>query len=191
MHKNFEFLNSFGAITPETFSKLQNIAKFRSFDGAVPIAEFGKVPSKIYLLLSGVMRCYITSDSGKEHNKSFFFPMSFVGSLTALIKEAPSEVVYETISPCKVYEIDFYKLKALCAEDIEINNLYSKILEQVFMLYEKRQLELISLDATQRYQRLKKDIPNIDSLVPQYHIASYLSITAVQLSRIRKKLKDT
>lgn len=136
------------------------------------------------------MRAYLTSESGKEHNKSFFFPMSFAGSLTALIKKVPSEIVYETITACKVYEIDYYKLQALCKTDIEVNNLYSRILEQVFMRYEKRQLELISLDATQRYQKLKKDIPNIDVLVPQYHIASYLSITPVQLSRIRKKLKE-
>ncbi|MFD2725916.1 Crp/Fnr family transcriptional regulator [Hyunsoonleella rubra] len=190
MQKQFNFLNSFGDISKETFAKLQNISKFRKFEADIQVAEFGKVPSKIYLLTSGVMRAYITSESGKEHNKSFFFQMSFAGSLTALIKKVPSEIVYETITACEVYEIDYYKLQALCKTDIEVNNLYSRILEQVFMRYEKRQLELISLDATQRYQKLKKDIPNIDVLVPQYHIASYLSITPVQLSRIRKKLKE-
>ena len=45
------------------------------------------------------------------------------------------------------------------------------------------------MDATQRYLKLCKKIPDIESLIPQYQIASYLGITPVQLSRIRKKMK--
>jgi len=35
----------------------------------------------------------------------------------------------------------------------------------------------LTLDATQRYLKLRTQIPNIDDLIPQYQIASYLSIT--------------
>ena len=53
---------------------------------------------------------------------------------------------------------------------------------------EKRIFDLSSLDAKQRYLKLRKFIPEIDALIPQYHIASYLNITPVQLSRIRKDI---
>lgn len=189
MQKVIEFLNSYGDVSFSTLSKLQKISKFRTVNANVQLDKFNKIPSKIYLLLSGTMRCYITSESGKEHNKNFFFPFSFAGSLTALIKKEPAKIVYETLSECKFYEIDFNQLMELAKNDNAISNLYSRLLEQVFIIYEKRQLELISMDASQRYQKLKEDIPNIDKLIPQYHIASYLSITPVQLSRIRKRLK--
>ncbi|TBN06466.1 Crp/Fnr family transcriptional regulator [Hyunsoonleella flava] len=191
MFNNDEFSDSFGHIPEETFLKIKGISEFKKFDPHVQLDELGKVPSKLYLLISGVMRCYITSESGKEFNKRFFFPMNFAGSLTALIKNAPSEVVYETITECSLYEIDYKELKQMCATDIVISNLYTVILEKVFMRYEKRQLELISMNASQRYLKLKEDIPNIDKLVPQYHIASYLSVTPVQMSRIRKKMKES
>lgn len=191
MFDNDEFSDPFGNVPEETFLKVKEISEFRTVDASIQLDELGKVPSKLYMLISGVMRCYVTSESGREFNKRFFFPMDFAGSLTALIKNAPSEVVYETITECNFYEIDYKKLKALCATDITISNLYATILEKVFMRYEKRQLELISLNASQRYLKLKEDVPNIDKLVPQYHIASYLSITPVQLSRIRKKLKES
>jgi len=61
-------------------------------------------------------------------------------------------------------------------------------LEQVFISYEERNLDLMTLNATESYIKLRKQIPDIDSLIPQYQIASYLSISPVQLSRIRKKL---
>ncbi|WP_203258629.1 Crp/Fnr family transcriptional regulator [Hyunsoonleella ulvae] len=191
MFNNDEFLDSFGHIPEDTFLKLKGISQFKKIDANTQLDELGKVPSKVYLLISGVMRCYVTSESGKEFNKRFFFAMDFAGSLTALIKNAPSEIVYETITQCTLYEIDYKELREMCATDIVVSNLYTSMLEKVFMRYEKRQLELISLNASQRYLKLKSDIPDIDKLVPQYHIASYLSITPVQLSRIRKKLKES
>jgi hypothetical protein len=44
------------------------------------------------------------------------------------------------------------------------------------------------LNGTERYLKLKKQISGIENLIPQYHIASFLNITPVQLSRIRKDL---
>ena len=73
--------------------------------------------------------------------------------------------------------------------NIDISNLYNRILESVYILYEAKQLETAALDATQRYLQLKRRIPNIENLIPQYQIASYLNISPVQLSRIRKSLK--
>ncbi|GGD10426.1 Crp/Fnr family transcriptional regulator [Hyunsoonleella pacifica] len=191
MFNNDEFLDAFGHIPEDTFLKFKGISQFKKIDANTQLDELGKVPSKLYLIISGVMRCYVISESGKEFNKRFFFTMDFAGSLTALIKNAPSEIVYETITQCTLYEIDYKELREMCATDIIVSNLYTSMLEKVFMRYEKRQLELISLNASQRYLKLKSDIPEIDKLVPQYHIASYLSITPVQLSRIRKKLKES
>ena len=115
-------------------------------------------------------------------------PLSFVGSFTSIIKKQPSKLTYEALTDCKLYEIDFNKIVDLCEHDIQISNLYNKILEKIFMSYEERQLELISMDAKQRYLQLLKRLPNIDSMIPQYQIASYLGITPVQLSRIRKTI---
>lgn len=189
MFHNDKFSDSFGYIPEEAFFKIKEISEFKKIAPHVQLDQLGKVPSKLYLILSGVMRCYITSESGKEFNKRFFFPMDFAGSLTALIKNAPSEMIYETITECKLYEINYKQLKEMCASDIVISNLYTSMLEKVFMSYEKRHLEFISLNASQRYLKLKEEMPNIDKLLPQYHIASYLSITPVQMSRIRKKMK--
>ena len=76
----------------------------------------------------------------------------------------------------------------LCNKSLELNSLYAKVLEAVYTKYEKRLVELISLDAKSRYLALRRQIPDVDSIIPQYHIASFLGITAVQLSRIRKKI---
>jgi hypothetical protein len=60
---------------------------------------------------------------------------------------------------------------------------------------ENRIHDLTSLDAKSLYLKLKTENPEIEKSIPLYHIASYLNVTPVQLSRIRrdlyKKVKTT
>ena len=188
MHKNFIFLNSISDISEETFSEIQKITTFKRIEAGTQLVKLGDVPSKAYMIVSGVIRCYLITESGKEFNKSFYLPVSFAASLTALMKRKPSSLVFGALTDCKIYEIDYYKIMDLCKKNPKLKDLYTKILEFLYIKYEKRLIASISLNATERYLQLQKEIPNVDALISQYHIASYLGITSVQLSRIRKKL---
>lgn len=190
INSSFEFLNSVGDIPEDLFRELESISEFKRVKAGHQVVKFNEVPTKVYLLVSGIIRCYLSTESGKEYNKSFYFPTSFMGPLTALVKKQPSRFVFETISECELYEVDYAKLMQLYNKSTVLKRFYSKILEMVYMQYEKRLVDLISLDATERYLELRKEHPNIDRLISQYHIASYLGITPVQLSRIRKKILD-
>ena len=44
------------------------------------------------------------------------------------------------------------------------------------------------MDAGERYLLFRERFSTLEQLIPQYHIASYLSISPTQLSRIRHKL---
>lgn len=182
---NYKFLNGISPISESLFFRLQLISSFKLFKKDDVVTNFGEVPTKAYLLLDGVMRAFIQDDVGKEYNKNIFTPSSFVASFTSIIRDKPSLLCYQALTNCKTFEIDFKSFLNICQQDIEASVLYSRILERIFITYEKRNLELLSLNATQRYHQLRSRIPHIDSLIPQYQIASYLNITPVQLSRIR------
>jgi hypothetical protein len=78
-----------------------------------------------------------------------------------------------------------------------INRLYDKyphiersariLAEYLFVKKEKREIELVTLEVKERYAIFQKEHLNLEQLIPQYHIASYLGITPTQLSRIRSK----
>ena len=189
MNPNYLFLNSFVDLPEDAFNKLKKLGVFKRIKAKTIVTKTGETPTKYYLLVSGLMSAHMDSECGKVFTKNIFSPMSFVASLTALIKKEPSKLTYKTLTDCKVYEFDFIELMKLCESDFMISLLYARILEQVFIVYEKRNMELQSLDATQRYLKLRKRIPKIDDLIAQHQIASFLSITPIQMSRIRKKLK--
>jgi CRP-like cAMP-binding protein len=190
MNPIIAFLNSFGNVSEDMLTELKEITVYKKIDSGQQIVRLHEVPTKLYILLSGVIRCYLSTEAGKDYNKSFYLPISFMGSLTALIKSKPSLFVFESLTACEVYEIDYNKFMDLCKENSSINTLYSKVLETVYMNYENRLMDLIALDAKGRYLELIKQVPMVEKLIPQFHIASYLGITPVQLSRIRKKLES-
>jgi CRP-like cAMP-binding protein len=191
MNANLEYLKKVGGISEDSFKELTEIAEYRKVPANTILCEPGAIPTHVYMLVSGVINAFVTSESGKYFNKRLFTPISFAGGLTAILKNKPSEVTYMTLTECKFYELNFEDFKALCRRNFEIGRLYVRVLELAFIAYEERSLDLMRLDATNRYLKLRKQIPNIDNLIPQYQIASYLNITPVQLSRIRKKLNIT
>lgn len=185
---NLDFLNNFSPLSDESLKKLEGISLIRKIPANTQLVPAGENTKTIYMLLSGILRSYITTEDGKDYSKRIYSPFSFAAALTALIKNKPSEISIESLTDCKVFEIDFEEFKQLCRENFDIGRLYVRVLENVFITYENRSLELLRLSASEMYVALRKRIPNIDKLIPQYKIASYLGVTPVQLSRIRKKL---
>ncbi|ULC58331.1 Crp/Fnr family transcriptional regulator [Flaviramulus sp. BrNp1-15] len=185
-----DFLNSFTKVSDKNIESLLKISELKKVKAGTQLIKLGEVPTKAYMIMSGIIRCYLITESGKEFNKSFYLPVNVVGPLTSLIHSKPSIFVFETLIDSEIYEVDFLRFKDLCEKNLEVNLLYSSVLESIYTRYETRLLELISMEAKDRYLELKKKIPNVDDIIPQYHIASYLGITPVQLSRIRKKIDD-
>ena len=188
MKKLIDILSEWYPLSEETKKQYLGLLEVQKFKKREHIAKLGEVPTQFFVLMDGVVRSYMTDEKGKEFTRSLYVPMRVVGAFSALISQKPAAVVYECLTDCTFLVGDYNKFKELAAENIELANLYNKLLELIFIRMEKRIFELSALDAKQRYLKLKKHIPEIENLIPQYHIASYLNITPVQLSRIRKDL---
>lgn len=183
-----DFINNFHVLPQESYANFCKLTKFVKFSNKDILAKYGEVPENLFILKSGVVRSYYTDEKGKEYIRSLFIPFSATGALGALILDKSSDISYDCLTDCELYAINFKDLKKLALRDKDIAYMYARALESVFLLLESRIYSLTVLDATMRYEKIKKAIPNIENLIPQYHIASFLNITPVQLSRIRKKI---
>ncbi len=166
---------------------LSSIIKRESFPKGKAIIKQGQVPTNFYILVDGVARSFVNRKN-KEHTRTIYTGITTFGPLSSLSIKSSSNATYECLTDCEFFIGDFNELIKIIKNHHEISLLYSKVLEKVFIRTEQRLDELALLNATERYLKLKKDVPDIDNLIPQYHIASFLNITPVQLSRIRKKI---
>ncbi|MGJ8734563.1 MAG: Crp/Fnr family transcriptional regulator, partial [Cellulophaga sp.] len=87
------------------------------------------------------------------------------------------------------YKLETSKLKQLFFDDIHIANWGRKFAEQELIKTEERLISRQFRTATERYQDLLKNNSDLIKRVQLGHIASYLGITQVSLSRIRASIK--
>lgn len=178
-------------ISKNSSEQLKGIFKEKKFKKKAPLSFKNHISTKFYIVKSGILRSYITDDKGKEFIKFIYTKHSVVGAFSSLIRKKEKNVIIDCLTNCDLIEVDFVEFKNLANSNQEILQLYNNLLELLFIKLENRFYELSSLNATQLYLKFKKDNPGIENLIPLYHIASYLNITPVQLSRIRKDLYKT
>ena len=183
-----DFISTINPIPKESSDKLLNLIRIKEYKKGDNLVNIGEIPNDFYILKKGVVRSFYTDHKGKEYIRHIFTPFKATGALGALILSKPSRLSYNCLLDCEVYAFNFEEFKSLKENDQEICRLYSSILESIFLTLESKIYDLSVLNATERYLKLKKQNPNIENLIPQYHIASYLNITPVQLSRIRKEI---
>ena len=73
--------------------------------------------------------------------------------------------------------------------DPRMARLYRDLPAEAFIRNERREAVLLTCNAEQRYQWLLQHEPDLPERVAQFHIASYLGVDAVSLSRLKRKLK--
>lgn len=145
-----------------------------------------------YFIQDGCMRTYFIDHSGKEHTLQFAVKGWWISDYIALYgKEKTKSVSYiECLKDATVFKISKKDFDKLGDELPSLNRFYIIKLESAFGAFQKRILENLTLSAKERYINFVKTYPNIEQLVKNYHIASFLGITTESLSRIRKEMAN-
>lgn len=184
----YKFVNKISNLSDQSWSSLVSHAEEIQLKKDDYFVKEGEVSKEIGLLTKGIIRSYYISKEGKEYNKTLFSAPSIVGSYVSIITGKPNRLPQQALTDCTITKIPISIIEDLSKEQIEIERLRRKIAEMFFVLKEKRELEMVILQAEERYLIFRKEYPGVEQLIPQYHIASYLGISATQLSRIRKKM---
>lgn len=61
-------------------------------------------------------------------------------------------------------------------------------MERFFASFQKRILSDLAMSAKDKYMKFLQTYPQIEQVIKNYHLASYLGITTESLSRIRKEI---
>lgn len=148
----------------------------------------GEVPRKLGFVNQGLFRYYYTDEKGKEFTKGFFPENTFLSSYSAMIQERASYFGIEALEDSTIVTFDIQSWNELLNQHLCWNKLLIAILEKGFVKKENREREFLLFDAEKRYALFLDQYPGLEKRIKQHMIASYLGITDVALSRIRKKI---
>ncbi len=175
-------------ISDEAIEMFKSIVEEKTYYKGETLLDNGKINDNFYVVINGLVASFIRNEDGSNFIRSIYTEKKAIASLQSLINNKKSNASYECLVNSTVIEGKFSNFIKLADTNPIFHKLHIKILEGIYIDSEKRITELSSFDASQRYMQLKKEITNIDNILPQYQIANYLNITPVQLSRIRKKI---
>jgi CRP-like cAMP-binding protein len=144
----------------------------------------GHVATTFYFILSGIGRVYYFAD-GNEITDYFAWEGQFIGALDSLFSGKPG-----------LFGVQFLEeTHALCLRYSDLNRLYSRyhelehigriIATQSYLDELTRTKAFQTVNAKERYKILLQTEAHLLQRVSLGHIASYLGISQVQLSRIR------
>lgn len=182
------YFSSLAPLAPGTFqfvAALFREAPLKKYDY---FALEGRVEKRIGFLTEGVVRAFYRTSDGAEYNKHFFTAPSLIGAYSSLISGSVNQINQQALTDCMLWTADYQELTRLYAAHPELERIGRRNAELAFVEKEQREIDIVLLDADKRYENFRKNFPDLEQVIPQYQIASYLGITPTQLSRIRQKM---
>lgn len=150
----------------------------------------GAMWDKAFFIERGMIRMHMIGSDGRDFNTSFWAEGSMVLPITADMQEQAVRFNISALEDCVVWHAPLCDLRT----GLESRGLWEPVRAELLgiLLHRKsqRELDLLTLDGRARYQRFCQLEPGLAARVPLVHLASYLGLTDVSLSRIRRQLKD-
>lgn len=153
------------------------------------VLEAGETQEIVPLLISGVVRGFLLDADGRDTTDCFVYkPGEVVMGCNSLGK--PSQISMETMSECTMMTVPLDIVLSLMDSCPELLHIYNRYLAEALERHWEEKMLMNRCSAMERYQWFLKHYPGLIQTVSNKHIASFLGMTPVTLSRLRRKLRD-
>lgn len=142
----------------------------------------GQSNTRHYFVEKGMLRLYLLDAKGREFNILFATEGQVLGDLAT-----PQPTVYflETVENSIVHSISNDEMLDMSAKVLSVSTVASvDLIRRSYVFLQKRMVSILSKTAEDNYLDLRDHSPALLQRLPQYHIASYLGVSAEFLSKI-------
>lgn len=169
----------------------KRVAKLHTYKRWAYVFQANKINDSEYLLLDGIAQRGHEHPDGVWVTTGFYLPGSVITPHFARTQNNRSIFSLQALT-----EVTMAVVPAACLDELrhtngEFREFGQRVVEQeLAQMYKQQALERCS-SALDRLKYLRETFPNLENLVPHHFIASYLGITKVSFSRLRKRLMSS
>lgn len=142
--------------------------------------------SRIAYIAKGLFRYYYLTPKGDDITKHFSTEGDFVSSYASLIYQRPSAYGIVAEEDATVLVIDKSTYLGLLESGGPWERIARHYTEHIYNLKELREASLLLMDARARYVDFCQRNPDLKDRVKQKHLATFLGLHPVTLSKLRK-----
>ncbi len=191
------FIEHYISLNTFEWSMIKNKLEVITYQRGEIIHHMGDTCQYNYFLNSGIVRSYMLDTRGKDYTWGIHFNDKtakmhnlFVVDYQSFINQIPSTLGFEVIEPCELVRISYKNVEFVYKHFKKWEYFGRKMTEIAYSEAHKMIVERMTLNATERLERFMQNESFLIDKVPQYHIASYLGITAQSLSKLKKELQN-
>lgn len=185
------FLTQLLGPPPEATGAWWASAERRVFERSQPLLRAGDPWRHLWWVERGALRLYYLDRDGAESNKNFFLDGALCWPITPTLRQQPVMFHVEPMEDSVVWALP---LPADAATPLPSAGwapwaaLEHRVLGALLDGKMQREQEFLQLSARQRYARLLAQRPDWAERIALKHLASYLGVTDVSLSRLRSEM---
>lgn len=185
IYEEFEYLN----IPKNELEKFESkLIQFNLKKNEYLVRE-GEIPDKIAFVISGLFRAFYLTNKAEEKTIVFRGKGKVLSTYSSFVKNENSKFSIQALEDSTVLYISIKDFEDLILGDNFWQIITGKYFMNIYIEKEARERELLSNDAKTNYEKFLRDYPGFINKINHYHIASYLGISNVSLSRIRNDKK--
>jgi len=173
----------------ELWPLLDEISNYKEVAAGCNLIQAGDHPQHTYIVASGLLRHFYHSPDGRERNKNFFREGQLAGSLSSQLTQQPCAYNLEAIEDSCLIQFPNHLFWALKEQHSSAQRMIDMTIQELFLRNEVREAVLLTQSGEERYHWLLENESWLAQRLPQYHLASYLGMDAVSLSRIKTRAR--
>ena len=173
-------------VSEEELNNFLNQASTKTFKRQEILSRPNNIPNEIYFINKGMIRVLITDNEGTEHTIHFALENQFIADYSNFIQQQPSIYSLQTLEETQVVVLPRSSIEWGYRNLKEGQKMGRLIAEYYFIYQDDRIKNLYVRTPKERYDSITEVFPNIHNRVPQHMIASYLGISPIHLSRLKK-----
>lgn len=151
------------------------------------LLEAGKISDRVYFITKGFAKCFAIDYEGRERVRWFMRTGDLMISVKSFFLQVPSKENIELLQDCILQSITWNELQTLSAEFPEFIYHREFLTTRYYIQAVERQELQTEFSAEERYEKLRKEDPDLIRIARLQDIASFLNMGRQHISRIRGK----
>lgn len=147
----------------------------------------GDTWNKLLYIHRGLIRLYYIDLEGREFNKAFFFENQCIWPVAPRDRNEGVLFNIAAVEKTLVIECPFKQLYDFLNERGKWEQFALPFAETLVEQKFRREHDLLLLSTTERFEMFLRENPQLARRIPDYHMASFLGVSNVTISRIKSK----
>jgi len=183
-------VNKVSPVSEESLDLMSDLIVVEVYEKGDVFIGRGKKNNKEYFVYEGVCRSFLLSPEGEEVTISYFLEGGVLSPNKTRTANQLSHLNFQALTKLTVASLNADKFEQLMINHIDIREFGNMVLQSELLAKVEKEIALASLNAKERLILFREKYHFLENLISHVDIASYLGITNISLSRLRKGLME-